>query len=315
LKRWLVVALCVALFEGNGCTTKHTACNLGTLFVTVVFEGNIGVVDTLETSVTVEAGTPTNGSLRWAAPIPSPATIEIDFPHGYPVGQTVNVTLKAARNGTVVGSGTNKTFLAPGSCSVLTIFLSPVGVGADGGGADGGPVDASDGTVGTGGAGIGGGVGGEGGGAGADGGGSETSGEKANGAPCATNEECLFKACVDGVCCNSTCALLCYACNVSGSPGICSPVPVGMRQVGTARGSCPAQDPSSCGLDGTCDGAGACRHFLAGMACKGAFCQGGNFIGGSVCDDQGSCVAPDPAACAPFTCVVDGGIPACATAP
>jgi hypothetical protein len=136
LKGSLLVALAVGVFMGSACRTKYTSCNPGTLFVTVTFEGNIGEADTLHTSVS-DGGLVTSGSLRWPAPVPSPATVEIDFPHGYPADQEVSVTLMATKNGKLVGSGSvNAIFPAP--CINLTIHLISPNLVPDAGGAEGG---------------------------------------------------------------------------------------------------------------------------------------------------------------------------------
>ena len=62
------------------------------------------------------------------------------------------------------------------------------------------------------------------------------------------------------------------ACNVQGSPGICTVVPAG----GAPRtpSVCPASAASSCGLDGTCDGSGALPP-----ARRGNGVQGGRVFG------------------------------------
>src|SRR5262249_37445239 len=48
-----------------------------------------------------------------------------------------------------------------------------------------------------------------------------------NGQACAAASDCLSGSCVDGYCCNSVCTGTCLACNVTGSLGTCTPVPLG----------------------------------------------------------------------------------------
>lgn len=78
--------------------------------------------------------------------------------------------------------------------------------------------------------------------------------KKTNSQICGAGSECLSGNCVDGVCCNSTCTGACLACNLAGSAGTCSNVPLG------------SVDPGTCAAPSTCNGAGACK-FTSGQAC------------------------------------------------
>ncbi len=124
--------------------------------------------------------------------------------------------------------------------------------------------------------------------------------DRPNGETCGCDGDCQSGFCVDGVCCNTACTGTCRSCNVQGSPGICAPVPTG----GAPRSPdiCPAADASGCGLDGTCDGNGACRQHVAGTICKPGACADAAVIGVNVCDGQGRCKAGPATICAPFNC-------------
>lgn len=66
------------------------------------------------------------------------------------------------------------------------------------------------------------------------------------GAPCSLNAQCASNFCVDGVCCNTACAGVCQACNLTGSVGGCANIPTG-------------QDPANeCPGAAFCNGAGVC---------------------------------------------------------
>jgi len=131
---------------------------------------------------------------------------------------------------------------------------------------------------------------------------------QANGAACTAGPQCTSGDCVDGVCCASACGTLCSACsNVkTGMPdGVCAPV-----TAGTDPDSECAQDPfASCGHDGTCDGAGACRLYLAGTGCTNETCSGSTDTLSRKCDGAGTCLAATTASCAPYMC----GATSCAT--
>jgi hypothetical protein len=122
------------------------------------------------------------------------------------------------------------------------------------------------------------------------------------GSACLCDGDCLSGFCVENVCCNTACTGGCYTCSSSSSilPGTC------VRRVAGADprdpSDCPAQDPSSCGLDGTCDGAGACRSFAFGTRCLAGSCVGGAVVGTHLCDGSGHCSLGSPLVCAPYAC-------------
>ena len=69
-------------------------------------------------------------------------------------------------------------------------------------------------------------------------------------------------------------------------------------------GACPDAGVASCGFDGTCDGAGGCHHYAAGIVCAAPTCLDSATVQPvSLCDGQGSCVASLPLTCSPYTCV------------
>lgn len=133
--------------------------------------------------------------------------------------------------------------------------------------------------------------------AGCSGGGAQN---KANGQPCGCASECQSGQCVDGVCCNASCAETCKACNVPGSMGTCTVVPAG--QPPRAPNLCVRADPSTCGLDGSCDGRGACRRHQAGTVCRAGTCSGAAVDDIEVCDGDGHCRPGPSTICAPFGC-------------
>jgi hypothetical protein len=123
---------------------------------------------------------------------------------------------------------------------------------------------------------------------------------RANGEACACSSDCQSGFCADGVCCNSACNETCRACNVQGSPGICTVIPAGNPP--RTLSECPTSDESTCGLDGACDGKGACRKHVAGTVCKAGTCGSGAVMGIQVCDGDGRCKAGPATICAPYDC-------------
>jgi hypothetical protein len=94
-----------------------------------------------------------------------------------------------------------------------------------------------------------------------------------NGTGCGGGAGCRSGFCVAGVCCDSACPGPCRACTAERTAvpdGICAPVLAGKPGFG-----CAVQDPRTCGGDGMCDGAGACRLYPDGTACGGICCNAG----------------------------------------
>jgi hypothetical protein len=115
----------------------------------------------------------------------------------------------------------------------------------------------------------------------------------ANGHGCLGGKECDSGVCVDGVCCASACTATCSACNVAGSEGTCTPIAAGEDP----SDECPMEAMSTCGSDGTCDGAGACRKYPVGTQCQPPACSGVMETPASSCDATGICKAEPAHAC------------------
>jgi hypothetical protein len=120
------------------------------------------------------------------------------------------------------------------------------------------------------------------------------------GAACSNPGQCASGFCVDGVCCDSACADACWTCG-GANPGRCTPVAAAVED---PRQGCQMQAASSCGFDGTCNGAGACRRHPAGTVCRPAACASASERAlPAVCDGNGACGAATTQSCAPFACV------------
>jgi hypothetical protein len=118
--------------------------------------------------------------------------------------------------------------------------------------------------------------------------------------PCTSAGECASGFCADGVCCSSACTERCKTCAAPSSLGDCAFVRSGVAPRGA--NDCPASAPSTCGLDGRCDGAGACRSYVAGTECGGRACQGSFVASVSTCDGAGSCQPGMNIVCTPYLC-------------
>jgi len=109
------------------------------------------------------------------------------------------------------------------------------------------------------------------------------------GSSCGTDgNKCASSRCVDGVCCNTDCSASCYACNVKGSAGSCSPVANGTAD---PKGACKASG-STCGQDGTCSTGGVCHVAPAGTT--GTDCAtscSNSTLTQRSCDGKGSCTS------------------------
>lgn len=106
---------------------------------------------------------------------------------------------------------------------------------------------------------------------------------------------CTTGHCVDGVCCDQACGAQCQACDVPGSPGVCSPT------TGSPHGSRPACNGTDSGASATCSGAcdgvnmSACTYPGATTSCS-SVCSGSSVTVG-LCSGQGACVAGAPTPC------------------
>jgi hypothetical protein len=120
----------------------------------------------------------------------------------------------------------------------------------------------------------------------------------ATGTPCLTPGQCASGFCTDGYCCDRACTGTCQACDRAGSAGSCGPVPAGSDP----RNDCPQELPTTCGRDGTCDGAGACRRHAVGTLCGLGRCEGATEYAASTCNAAGACQAGASRSCAPNMC-------------
>jgi hypothetical protein len=117
---------------------------------------------------------------------------------------------------------------------------------------------------------------------------------------CTAKAQCASGFCVDGVCCNLACDQTCYACDLPSSVGTCNPIPDGMERGSTPE--CPAQDVSTCGRIGGCNGRGACRLFTTGTACGTQTCSNSVQSDAPRCNGVGTCDAPVTHDCGNYLC-------------
>ncbi|MBK7395263.1 MAG: hypothetical protein IPJ34_02900 [Myxococcales bacterium] len=119
------------------------------------------------------------------------------------------------------------------------------------------------------------------------------------GGACVASTDCAAGACVDGVCCATSCTGQCEACNLKGKEGTCSPVsgaPVGARTACGGTGPCAS----------TCDGTTttACTAPGVTTTCGAASCDGsGRAVPVGHCDGSGACTASSPVPCGTYACV------------
>lgn len=136
--------------------------------------------------------------------------------------------------------------------------------------------------------------------------GADTAPEKSVvGAACAADSECESGACRDEVCCASDCSGVCEACAeaMTGQPnGTCASATSGMDP----HDDCETEAPKSCGSDGTCDGAGACRKYGKNQVCEEASCSGSDYLASATCDGSGTCAKQPAVSCGQYPCSVEG---------
>jgi len=120
------------------------------------------------------------------------------------------------------------------------------------------------------------------------------------GAICTAPAQCNSGFCEQGVCCLTTCTGTCRSCAVAGSPGTCSNIPAGQAPVPTTQ--CATQGAGTCGTDGFCNGAGACRLYVAGTTCVAASCTGSTLTPARTCDGTGTCQTSTSSSCTPYVC-------------
>lgn len=142
-------------------------------------------------------------------------------------------------------------------------------------------------------------------------------GGAARGARCNGNGDCANNLCVDGFCCDKACSG-CFACanSMTGeADGTCAPVSVGNDPHKTCDDETTATPAKPCGIDGNCDGKGACRKVGEGQRCGADSCntEGTAFTPAAKCDGKGTCVPGTAQVCAPYDCVVTGCKKTCST--
>lgn len=124
--------------------------------------------------------------------------------------------------------------------------------------------------------------------------------KKTNGKTATQTFECLSGIIADGVCCDKACTD-CNACTaaLNGQPesmtGTCMPVTA--AKAADPHGVCPAgTDP--CGMDGTCNGAGACHYAAVGSDCGTPSCNAStSMLTKSTCNTGHTCAAGTASAC------------------
>jgi hypothetical protein len=129
--------------------------------------------------------------------------------------------------------------------------------------------------------------------------------KKSNGAACTCASDCTSNVCVDGLCCNMACDDSCKTCSAQGSMGTCTFLSAGTKPRDPA--TCAVAATSTCGFDGTCDGAGACRRYISGTFCGAGTCTDGSVVGARSCDGAGRCRQGPAVICAPYQCNGDTG--------
>jgi hypothetical protein len=128
MRAYLLLLLASSLVAG--CATKR--CADGTLLVSVSLDATSGAADTLAVDIGID-GTSTTNTVKHT-PSSSSGTIIVQFPHGYPSGKSVTITVIASAAGSVVGAGATQLTPASG-CDVATVSVTAGGV--DGGAGDG----------------------------------------------------------------------------------------------------------------------------------------------------------------------------------
>ena len=135
--------------------------------------------------------------------------------------------------------------------------------------------------------------------------GQQCAAKKSNGGTCTLAKECTSGACVEGVCCNTSCAGRCLSClgtRTGGADGTCS-----YSKAGTdPDNECDMMDPTTCAQDGTCDGAGQCAKWSNSTVCAAGMCSAGSHTPQRLCS-AGVCAAAVPVNCGAAACDAASG--------
>ena len=122
------------------------------------------------------------------------------------------------------------------------------------------------------------------------------------GSDCSNGSQCASTHCVDGFCCESACTATCTACSAAHTGqanGTCRPA----RDGTDPHNNCSPTDPSTCGNDGECNGAGSCRRHRSGTSCAAATCiNNAAAVPPRGCDGQGMCTPRGAIDCGMFAC-------------
>jgi len=129
-----------------------------------------------------------------------------------------------------------------------------------------------------------------------------------NGTTCTSGTTCNSGVCAQSVCCATACSAVCSSCAVAGSIGTCVAVPAGQDPLA----QCADAGATTCGLNGFCNGSGACQKYSAGTGCASAACTGSTFTPAASCDGNGTC-AKTTSSCAPYVCGSGACKTTCAT--
>ncbi len=137
--------------------------------------------------------------------------------------------------------------------------------------------------------------------------------DQTNGKGCTSASQCVSGNCTDGVCCDQACDGVCQACSAAkkgqGTDGTCGPVVTGADP----DNDCSAEAPASCGQDGNCDGAGACKKYGTTTVCGATTCSDSVTSTGHLCDGFGLCVDGTSTGCTPYKCSSGACGTTCAT--
>lgn len=131
------LALAVAVAAAVACGGCSARCRPGTALVTVELTGSAAQADAIAVAAELAGGVPMQRTFAWSGG--DAATLELQFPSGYPAGAGVDVQVSALRRGVPVGVGEDHEVLRPG-CSTLRVVVAG-GVGGGGAIDDGGASD------------------------------------------------------------------------------------------------------------------------------------------------------------------------------
>ncbi len=124
MKLQAVLVPAIVLFAA--CAPNVRPCAEGTLFVSVSLDAQTKQADRLQVQISVGSGAPMLTTLDHVVG-KDQGSIEIQFPNGYPVGQTIHVTLIAVAGGSTLGQATFEATLTAGCGSAEIAIGSSVG--------------------------------------------------------------------------------------------------------------------------------------------------------------------------------------------